>query len=614
MTRRERRAAHKDTELAVPATTTAAALHEAAVRHFSAGEYLEAQLCCQQALERDAANAETLHLMGVIALQAHQYDHAVEWISRAIRQQPKADYLTSLATALQRQGRHNDALLTFDKAVRLKPDDGGLWRNLGSALADAGRLSEAALSFQHALKLDPCLWDAAFQAGFLLHHEGRSEEALELFKLHEKMPPESNLALQMRALAMYIEGRFEQGLVDITRAQERDPANAGLCNQLGVFLQRLHREAEALPWFDRALALQPDFIGALRNKAFTLTNIHRFVEALAVYDEIKALDPDDAKADFDASLVELLIGNFEAGWAGREARSKLVGFAHFDFPQARWLGRDSIAGKTILVVNDEGFGDLIQFARYIPMLAALGARVILLVEDPAVSLLSGMAGVAEVLPKSAGSLPHFDLYCPVCSLPLAFDTRLETIPASLPYLPSPDVERVQAWEDRLGPRERLRIGVVWSGNPVHFNDHNRSIPLKLLVPVLDADATFISIQKDPRDSDAAILRERSDIIDLTSGFADFAETAALIACLDIVITVDTSIAHLAGALGRPTWILLPHTPDWRWLTNRDDNPWYPSVRLFRQDETRDYKGVIARVRGELMAMTAVRQAIERPLQ
>jgi hypothetical protein len=231
--------------------------------------------------------------------------------------------------------------------------------------------------------------------------------------------------------------------------------------------------------------------------------------------------------------------------------------------------------------------------------------VILLVEDPAVSLLSGMAGVAEVLPKSAGGLPDFDRYCPVCSLPLAFDTRLETIPASLPYLPSPDVELVQVWEERLGPRERLRVGLVWSGNPKHFNDHNRSIPLKLLVPLLDADATFISLQKDPRASDAAILRERSDIIDLTSGLADFAETAALISCLDIVIAVDTAIAHLAGALGRPTWILLPHTPDWRWLLNRDDTPWYPSVRLFRQDETRDYGSVIARVRSELMAMTAV---------
>jgi tetratricopeptide (TPR) repeat protein len=605
MTRRDRRPASKNTESTVPAATTAAALHEAAVRHFSAGQYLEAQLCCRQALERDADNAETLHLIGLIALQARQYDHAVEWISRAIRQQPKVDYLTSLGTALQRQGRRNDALLTFDKAVQLKPDDAGLWRNLGSALADAGRLSEAALSFQHALKLDPCLWDAAFQAGFLLHHEGRSEEALGLFKLHEKMPPESNLALQMRALAMYIEGRFEQGLADITRAWERDPANAGLCNQLGVFLQRLHREAEALPWFDRALALQPGFVGALRNKAFALTNLHRFDEALSVHDEIKALDPDDEKTDFDASLVELLIGNFEAGFARREARSKLAGFAHFDFSQVRWLGNDSIAGKTILVVNDEGFGDLIQFARYIPMLAALGARVILLVEDPAVSLLSGMAGVAEVLPKSAGGLPDFDRYCPVCSLPLAFDTRLETIPASLPYLPSPDVELVQVWEERLGPRERLRVGLVWSGNPKHFNDHNRSIPLKLLVPLLDADATFISLQKDPRASDAAILRERSDIIDLTSGLADFAETAALISCLDIVIAVDTAIAHLAGALGRPTWILLPHTPDWRWLLNRDDTPWYPSVRLFRQDETRDYGSVIARVRSELMAMTAV---------
>jgi hypothetical protein len=189
----------------------------------------------------------------------------------------------------------------------------------------------------------------------------------------------------------------------------------------------------------------------------------------------------------------------------------------------------------------------------------------------------------------------------MCSLPLAFETRLETIPAPTSYLPAPAASRLQAWQERLGPHDRLRVGLVWSGNPQHNNDSNRSIPLRMMTPILDLDATFFSLQKDPRPDDVAFL-ERSAILDLTSYLTDFTETAALVSCLDLVITVDTSVAHLAGALGQPTWILLPYLPDWRWLLDRDDSPWYPTARLFRQSETRDYATVLDRVRGELLKL------------
>jgi hypothetical protein len=201
-------------------------------------------------------------------------------------------------------------------------------------------------------------------------------------------------------------------------------------------------------------------------------------------------------------------------------------------------------------------------------------------------------------------LPAFDLHCPVSSLPLAFGTRLDTIPAETPYLPSAPDSRIQAWDNRLGPRTRLRVGLVWSGDPGHVNDLTRSIPLRMLSRILDVDASYVSLQKAPRASDAAVLRERHDIVDPTADLTDFTETAALISCLDLVITVDTSVAHLAGALGCPTWILLPWTPDYRWLLGREDSPWYPSVRLFRQTETREYESVLDRVRDELRALTS----------
>jgi ADP-heptose:LPS heptosyltransferase len=276
--------------------------------------------------------------------------------------------------------------------------------------------------------------------------------------------------------------------------------------------------------------------------------------------------------------------------------------------QPGWLGQQPVKGKTILICSDEGLGDSIQFARYIPALANRGAQIILFVSDPLVPLLSGLPGVSQSFPLSARALPGFDMHCPMGSLPLAFATRLDTIPSPRSYLPAPPEVRVRAWQDRLehGPRNRLRVGLVWSGNPKHKNDRNRSISLRAFSRLLDTDASFVSLQKDPRPDDKVVLLERTDIVDLTDDLTDFAETAALVSCLDLVISVDTSVAHLAAALGRPTWILLPHTPDYRWLLGRDDSPWYPTVRLFRQTETREYDSVLDRLRNELQALIASR--------
>src|SRR5581483_8718411 len=252
---------------------------------------------------------------------------------------------------------------------------------------------------------------------------------------------------------------------------------------------------------------------------------------------------------------------------------------------------------------DEGLGDTLQYCRYAPMVAALGARVVLEVESPLHPLLAGLQGVSLCLPKKKDvTLPDFDLHCPLSGLPMAFGTRLETIPAARCYLPPLPEARVSEWRQRLGAHDRLRVGLVWSGNPRHGNDRNRSITLAEMSAILDPRASFVSLQKEPREVDKATLGERTDIIDLTAHLGDFVDTAALICCLDLVITVDTSVAHLAAALGQQTWILLPQTPDYRWLLDRDDSPWYPTARLFRQGESREYGSVLARVRSELEAL------------
>jgi len=353
------------------------------------------------------------------------------------------------------------------------------------------------------------------------------------------------------------------------------------------------------------LKLQPNSIEALNNRAVCLYQIHRFDEALRAYDHARAVDPGNAEIEWNTALLHMLMGNFGAGWAGREARWRRANPAPYPaFAQPVWLGEQDIAGKTILIWSDEGLGDSIQFVRYVSMLAARGARVVLSISEPLLPLLSGLAHVAQCFPSLAGLLPSFDLHCPMASLPLAFGTRLETIPAAKSYLPAPAEARVRDWEERLGPHDKLRVGLVWSGNPKHYNDHNRSALLQTFLRLLDVDATFVSLQKEPRPGDQAVLRDRTDIVDLTAHLTDFAETAALVSCLDLVITVDTSVAHLAAASGCPTWVLLPYTPDYRWLLDRDDSPWYPTVKLFRQTETRDYASVLDRVREQLLTRIA----------
>jgi tetratricopeptide (TPR) repeat protein len=588
-------------------TNPSAELYQAAVAHLRAGRHHDAEFCCRRALARDSEHADTLHLLGILALHAAQYDQAVDLISRAIRREPRHDYLRSLGTTLLKQGRHADALQVFDRSVQLYPDMAEPWRDLGNALATAGRRADALRCFQETIRRDTRDWDTANKAGVLLFEAGQLEEALACFTLCDSLQPDHVPTLYMRARTLHDLGRFAEALADNERVYAADPDNADVCHNIGNILRMLGREAEALVWLDRSLAMRPEAAATSTEKAIVLTALHRFDEAVAAFQQAILIDPNHVAAEWNLALLQLLLGDFTAGFRGREARWKIPSFSHIypSLPQPIWLGNSDIAGKTILVCAEEGFGDTLQFVRYVPMLAARGARVLLMVQDALYPLLSGMTGIAQCLPRSAAHLPAFDLHCPISSLPLAFGTRLDTIPAAMPYLPAPASDRAHAWDKRLGTHDGLRVGLVWSGNPNHGNDHNRSIPFQMLARILDVNATFISLQRDVRAEDKASLAQ-SGVVDVAADLTDFAETAALISRLDLVISVDTSVAHLAGALSCPTWILLPYTPDYRWLLDRDDSPWYPSARLFRQDERRDYASVVEGVREELGKLSSSR--------
>jgi tetratricopeptide (TPR) repeat protein len=601
MNRHQRRAAAKSAKTALgPRATTPAALCELGFSLLQAGQIAEAEGCSRQALTQQPDCADALHLMGVVAFHKQQYDHAIDWIAGAIRQVPKPEYLLSLGNALQQAGRLDEALKAYDRGVMFKPEDAELWKSMGNVLVKLERSDEAVLSFQQALKFNPRHLEAANACAQLLFDLKRYDEALACFNQSDEIEPNRAAFYQMRGLCHARAMRFDEAMVDYRRALELDPGHAETHNNVGIVHLRFGRFDEASACFDRALALNPNVATTVANKAFALAEQHRFDEAFALYARSLTIDPDNASARWNLALRKMLTGDFEAGWAGREARWQAsIGLVDRKFTQPLWLGDESIAGKTILLHADEGLGDAIQFVRYAPMVAALGARVILDVPGAIHSLLSGMSGVSQNLPRSFPMMPAFDVHCPLSSLPLAFHTRLETIPAPVSYLPAVPQARREEWQSRLGPHDRFRVGLVWSGSRVHLNDHNRSTALQALSPILDLDATFVSLQKEPRDQDKVTLRERADVLDVSEQLTDFVATAALVSCLDLVITVDTSVAHLVGALGCPVWIMLPFTPDYRWLLDRDDSPWYPTARLFRQTETRDYAPVIDRIRAEL---------------
>jgi tetratricopeptide (TPR) repeat protein len=641
-----------DTSPTAQAEDTPEAFFRAGLRLLQAGQLAAAEQCGRQALTIEQGHADSLHLMGMLCVASKQYDLAIEWFAMAIRQGPDVtDYFANLAMALERKERFDEAIRSYDRALMLKPDQieiwlrmadllarqarfdeaiksydravtldnerADIWYRMGELLKQQQRDDEAILSFDQALKVKPDYREAANASGLLYLAAKRYEEALARFTTSVEINPDDAGAFNFLSCCQWPLRRYDDALTNARRAHELAPGNPEITKNVGLILQRFDRQEEALPWFDKALALRADFPSALDDRATTLFALRRIDEAFASIERAVALAPQSPEHRWNRSLLQLLVGNFDQGWQGREwgRKSTLVSFVDRKFTQPRWFGDQPIAGKTILLHSDEGLGDTIQYARYAAMVAKLGARVLLEVEAPLQVLLTGLEGVSLCLSKSA-ELPDFDLHCPIGGLPLAFRTRLETIPASPSYLPPLPEARLAAWRERLGPHERLRVGLVWSGNPLHTNDRNRSTSLRQMSAILDDRARFYSLQKDPRPEDKAALQEcghergqeRGNVIDLTEHLTDFVETAALISQLDLVITVDTSVAHLAAALGRPTWILLPHTPDYRWLLDRDDSPWYPSVRLFRQDERRTYDGAIARVREELAAVVATFKA------
>jgi tetratricopeptide (TPR) repeat protein len=446
----------------------------------------------------------------------------------------------------------------------------------------------------------PIEFDAIYAQAVACVSAQNLERALELFDQAVALDPARAEPYYKRANVLKDMGRHGAAIAGYDQAIARRPDYAhAYCNR-GVVEQALGRVEAALSSYGRAIALDPTDFMAPYNRALLMQDCSRWEEALADYDRAIALNPQFADALYNRAMAQLFLGDFEAGWRGYEwrwvnARRLGIGEAR-RFTQPRWLGED-LSGRLLLLYSEAGLGDTLQFCRFVPLCARLGATVILEAQAPLAGLLERLEGVSQVVTPDS-TLSTFDYQSPLLSLPLAFRTTLDTIPAPASYLRA-DEARMAQWRTRLGPRSKPRIGLVWSGNPRNAIDVRRSIALADWIGHLPVEFEYYRLQTQVREPDRAVLDSSSLIISFDDALLDFENTAALCACLDLVITVDTSLAHLAGALGQRTWVLLAHTPDFRWLRDRPDSPWYPSLKLYRQAAAGDWIGVFERIAADL---------------
>lgn len=458
----------------------------------------------------------------------------------------------------------------------------------------AGRLGEAEALYRRVLEQAPGHPDALHFLGLLAHQTGNHAAAVELIGAALRVIPAHPQCHLHLGLALESLGRLDEALASFERALSLNPGLVVALNNCGNALQALGRFEEAIAAYRQSLGQCPDDPDMHNNLGHALDAAGQPAEAIASFHRAQALRPEFAAALCNEGVARLRLGDFARGWKLFEWRHQALGARRLvrDYRQPLWLGEESLAGKTLLIHHEQGLGDTLQMLRYVPGLAARGARVVIEVPAALAELARSVPGEPQVVPEGQ-PLPAFDLQCPMMSLPLACGTTLDTIPARVPYLAATADARA-AWAARLGPATGRRIGLVWSGSPGHQNDRLRSIPLAQFAALLELPGEFHSLQREYREADRTLLPGLG-LRDWSAQLATFVETAALISQLDLVITVDTAVAHLAGALGKPVWLLLPCSADYRWMQKRSDSPWYPTMRLFRQPRTGDWATVLDEV-------------------
>ena len=599
------------------------------------GNIAAAEVLCLALLRRDPRYFDALHLAGLVAIQAGQHEEGIVRLRRALAINSKdAAAQGNLGLALMQAGHLQDALKSLETALILDPKFTSAEYNRAQVLVKLNHQDEAIAAYRRVIELQPDHLAAHQTLGRVLADKGRHEEALSVYEKAVKLQPDSadvnasiaatlcllkrhgeiapfvekalyhqpghELALLSRMDALVAKGHLAEALASAEELLVAHPKSLQGHLWRSRILVFLGQPERALKLSAASRNIAPDDPATYTNQGWILGFLNRLREAILAYEQAIKLKPDRADARYNRAFALLTLGHFDEGWLEYEYRNlRERTLAIQKYPKPFWWGKEPIKDQRLFLYYEQGLGDTIQFSRYALLAAEQGAKVVLSVHDPLRRLFKDFDPRILVIGQKEEP-SEFDLHCPLLSLPLAFGTKLETIPTwPEGYLKAP-AEEVAAWAQRM-PAGRRRIGLVWSGSALQDNDPVRSIPLAKLTPLLQSGDVCVSLQKDPRASDRPTL-EASGIFDPTAEFGDFADTAALISALDLVVTVCTSVAHLAGALGKPVWVMLPFFANFGWLLRREDSPWYPSMRLFRQQKLGDWDNVIARINQALKVL------------
>lgn len=506
-----------------------------------------------------------------------------------------AEAFYNLGTAHQEKKEIPQAISAYRQAIALRPNYAEAYNNLGNALLEIKDYRNAADALQHAISLVPTFAPMHYNLGCVLYESGQIEASVERLRKAISIDPHLPEAWYSLGNALKDLKKYNESMAALERALTLRPTFAQAWNSMAALHHERADYEAALVAVHRAMELKPNFAEAYANLGSTLKDQGDLDGALEAYQKAIARQPGNPRIEWNLALVLLLKGDYERGWRFFESRPNTD---LYRFDQPRWDGTP-LNGRTILVCLEQGLGDVIQFVRFVPRLVQLGGRVIALGRSPLRRLLEGQCGIGQYVGIDE-PIPPLDCYTMLLSLAGLFHVSLNDLSATNPYLRA-DTQLVERWGLRLGPPvHALRVGLVWAGNPNHSNDRNRSVPLRSMAEHLAMPGVqYYSLQKDLSAGNTAAEADALEMIDLTAQIEDFADTAALISNLDLVIACDTSVAHLAGAIGKPVWILLPYAPDWRWMLGRSDSAWYPSARLFRQTAPGDWSSPLTEVRKEL---------------
>jgi tetratricopeptide (TPR) repeat protein len=573
-------------------------------QHHQAGDFTRAEQLYRQILCTDPGHAEAWCLLGSVCEGQGKLVEAEISYRRAIHLSPGlANAHQWLAIVLAQQGRLAEAVGSFQQAVRVGPHNAEIQHNLAVALDHLGRTAEAIASYRQALRLKPDFAQGYYNLGLALNVQGQHEEAIAAFRQAISNKPGYPEALNDLGNALAAQNKLDDALASYREALRLRPHYAEAHYNFGAALSKQAKDDEAIGHFRQALKLKPDFPEAHVHLGNALRLGGQMKEALASFEQALRLRPNMTQAHWNRATVWLLLGDFERGWPEYEWRWAQHSFARRHFHQPLWDG-SPLGGRTLLLHAEQGLGDTLQFVRYIPLARERCGKVVLECPASLTHLLTGFPGVDELV-ATGSSLTAFDVQAPLLSLPGIFRTSLASIPAAVPYL-RPKAGLVEHWRQELEPLEGFRIGIAWQGNPDHPDDRKRSIPLAFFAPLAAVPGVkLIGLQKGPGTDQLAAIAADFAVLDLGSRLDEasgpFMDTAAVMMNLNLVISSDTAIPHLAGALAVPVWLALTAVPDWRWLLGRQDNPWYPTMRLFRQKRAGGWEDVFREMALELEA-------------